>query len=484
MKYDSGMTHFKNDIIAAIKRLLTGDEEITKKFRAEDDSPTPLREYLKERYGKSRQGYSGDGVRYDCASIGLSIKFDTILNNPGDKELTLSWSQVAKFIRDNWDEIFDKAKPRTRALETLVKTFDESEITCPNWIKGQTLKYLELVNGVHFECKKYTAEFCELKVITKFLASRCHCPENCPYCKDEQKSDFPCDNCSHDVQGCCDYPDTADDYCVQGDKQVPVHSSADNSLAKFDYSALDAGTAKGLRDCEDFIRRKTSGYFTELGQKFKEAQTLLASHSAGTFEKWYTSVGFKRQTVYNLIDRYEFLSSPTIGGREEIFEALPLTLSYEISKPDAPAELVDKVLDGDIESNAEYQKLKAELEKANKKAEFWSNAQQNALKENQKLRGDRNKAMTKVTNLERKLKELENRPVDVAVQQDDKLLEEIERLKSENEQLKNSEPEPIDDGTKTFLMRITMDDLGRLAELTEKDPLLHSKVMHAQIIRL
>ena len=74
-------------------------------------------------------------------------------------------------------------------------------------------------------------------------------------------------------------------------------------------------------------------------------------------------MGFKRQTVYNLIQRFEFSSSPTIGGREEAFEALPLTLSYEISKPAAPAELVDKVLDGDITSNAEYRRLKAELER-------------------------------------------------------------------------------------------------------------------------
>lgn len=412
MKYDSSMTQFHKDILAAIKHMLKDDAMIKKKFKAEDASPTPLREYLKEQYGKLYQGYYSGSIRCECRPTGIVLEFDTILNNLGDKELTLSWSQVAKFIRDNWDVIFE-----TR-------------------------------------------------------------------CKDEHESDFPCDNCAHDVQGCCNYPDTADDYCAQGDKQVPVNSSADNSPVKFDYSELDTDTAKGLRDCENFIRRKTSGYFTELGQKFKEAQTLLANHSAGTFEKWYTSVGFKRQTVYNLIERYEFLSSPTVGGREEIFEALPLTLSYEISKPDAPAELVDKVLDGDIESSAEYRKLKAELEEANKKAEFFSNARQDVLKENQQLRDDRNNAMTKVTNLERRLKELEKRPVDVAVQQDDKLLEEIERLKSENEQLKNSEPELIDDGTKTFLMRITMADFERLAKLTEKDVLLHDKIIHAQIIRL
>lgn len=474
MKYDSGMTHFHNDILAAIKHMLRDDKEVTKKFKAEDGSPAPLREYLKKQYGKLYQGYYSGSIRCECRPTGIALEFDTILNNPGDKELTLTWSQVAKFIRDNWDEIFSKSKPKTCALQTLVKTFDESEITCPNWIKGQTLKYLELVNGAHFECKKTSVEFCELKTITRFLATHCNCPENCPYC------------------GRQDIVETHTEPEALPEKVIPDEV---NSPTKFDYSELDADTAKGLRNCEEFIRRKTSGYFTELGQKFKEAQTLLANHSAGTFEKWYTSVGFKRQTVYNLIDRYDFLSSPTVGGREEIFEALPLTLSYELSKPDAPAELVDRVLDGDITSNAEYQRMKAELDEAVKRAELAELHEKNAHEGFKSVEEASHKNFVKyqeehkkVRQLEDKIykfeKEAENRPVDAAVQQDDKLLKEIERLKSENEQLKNSEPEPIDDGTKTFLMRITMDDFGRLAELTEKDVLLHDKIIHSQIIRL
>lgn len=32
---------------------------------------------------------------------------------------------------------------------------------------------------------------------------------------------LPCDNCGYDVIGCCDYPDTPEDYCVLGDKWKP-----------------------------------------------------------------------------------------------------------------------------------------------------------------------------------------------------------------------------------------------------------------------
>lgn len=37
------------------------------------------------------------------------------------------------------------------------------------------------------------------------------------------KSDLPCDNCIYDVFcGCCDYPGDSNDYCILGDKQIPI----------------------------------------------------------------------------------------------------------------------------------------------------------------------------------------------------------------------------------------------------------------------
>ena len=32
---------------------------------------------------------------------------------------------------------------------------------------------------------------------------------------------FPCDTCGLDIRGCCNYPDTSEDYCVLGDKWTP-----------------------------------------------------------------------------------------------------------------------------------------------------------------------------------------------------------------------------------------------------------------------
>lgn len=575
MKYDSSMTQFHKNILAVLQYMLKDNSAIAEKFSPEDGSPAPLRDYLKLNYGKPCSSHIGNGMRYSCSfSKGLELTFDTILNNPSDKNLTLSWSQVTKFIRDNWDEVFKKDKPKSRPLETLVRAFDETKMTCPNWIKGKTLTYLEAVNGIHFECKAFSAEFCKLDDITKFFVQHCNGPENCSYCDkvssekqpsyiDKLREKYPKINetddwvwgvycpsnlfsgknipdtlnalCDRNKNGCkecwnsrCEadvtfdnteldafekeyfeyYPeeDTAEADTVpeaseekseaDGSHENQVVVNTESTLQElFDYSELDGDTAKNLRECERIIRQETAGYFTLLGAKFKEAQSLLADHASGTFEKWYTAMGFKRQTVYNLIQRYDFFGSPTIGGREDTFEALPLTLSYEVSKPDAPSELVEKVLDGDITTNAEYLKLKAELErtreecrqldansaakdkeyereleKANKRAE---NAERDNRKSTAKLAAE----ATKANELERRIKELESRPAEVAAQDNSELMEELEELREENERLKN-------DNVKSFIIRLTLDEFDKLINKVDGDPCLENIIKQAKLLKL
>ena len=38
---------------------------------------------------------------------------------------------------------------------------------------------------------------------------------------DGEKSDFPCDTCKHDVQGCCDYDEPLGRHCVNGNAYEP-----------------------------------------------------------------------------------------------------------------------------------------------------------------------------------------------------------------------------------------------------------------------
>lgn len=682
MKYDSGMTSFNKDIIAVLRYMLKDDKEITEKFSPEDGSPAPLREYLKQKYGKINASHIGDGMRYSCnVTKGIELVFDTILNNPGDKNLTLSWSQTAKFIRDNWDEVFKKSESASPQTETVLPkvgdyveedmlgdllSFDELtemigqlvvndySTESKNWYKvvridkihtndvdgsrsvavidgpkkndigwigeyafnalgthtlggkavlrahrmwrlkqepaknqpspqlsyieklreeypkvNETDKWFDTVycpyelfdgDGVNAPdddkcdysvndeaCQKCWRDTCPPNIFfaenkdfeeeyfenypedeadeqtdRENVSNEKNAPESKPTYKDIFLEHYPnfdvsrfdefaeslCVACCFDDDGAeCPYGafsgeckkhwedkclfewrggiecnlETINEFLIEqpseneiaestAETAVAVQDESTEVQAAFDYSELDGDTAKNLRECETVIRQETAGYFTLLGAKFKEAQDLLANHANGTFEKWYTAMGFKRQTVYNLIQRYDFLGSPTIGGREDTFEALPLTLSYEVSKPDAPAELVEKVLDGDITTNAEYIALKKQLEKANEQISILHSTIE-------KKDGEIDGARGCIETLEKEIDELESRPVDVAVQQDTELLEELEELREENARLK-------DDSVKSMVIRLTLDEYDKLLEKLGGDPCLGHIIKHAKIIKL
>ncbi len=60
------------------------------------------------------------------------------------------------------------------------------------------------------------------------------------------------------------------------------------TVEPFDYSLVSADEAEKLRECEQVIKESAVKYATVLGEKFKEAQVLLASknHNVGIFEQW------------------------------------------------------------------------------------------------------------------------------------------------------------------------------------------------------
>ena len=139
---------------------------------------------------------------------------------------------------------------------------------------------------------------------------------------------------------------------------------------KFNYGELDANTADFLRKKESNMREIVGKAYTELGKELYEAQQKLAKQGSkyeGVFEKWYTSIGFKRQKVYDLINRYNLLRNLEEVSEIELIEDLPVSLTYEIAKPSAestPAKAAAKqaVLDGDITTRKEYLDLIKKLE--------------------------------------------------------------------------------------------------------------------------
>lgn len=144
-----------------------------------------------------------------------------------------------------------------------------------------------------------------------------------------------------------------------------VKQDTPTDTTAFDYSAVDDDTAQYLRKATARIANS----YADIGAVLAEAQERLAHNNNGVFEKWYTSIGMKRDTVYNFIRihnfRNEMLNSSEFRRNQlDIFDNLPKTLQADISTPSAPAEAVSAVLSGDITTHKDYIAMKKQLEEA------------------------------------------------------------------------------------------------------------------------
>lgn len=136
----------------------------------------------------------------------------------------------------------------------------------------------------------------------------------------------------------------------------------------FDYSLLDVATSDFLYEKENILIGIQSRYSREVGKVFFEAQQKLSNKGNGTFEKWYSSIGFKKQNVNNYINIYKNVQSLDEPSAE-IFDSLPKSLQNEMSKPSSNQELNQKVFDGDITTHKQYKELEKQLKEKDKQIE-------------------------------------------------------------------------------------------------------------------
>ena len=124
------------------------------------------------------------------------------------------------------------------------------------------------------------------------------------------------------------------------------------------YPFIPLATPEGAELCRlhTLILDTTKTYFTEIGMYFKKAQSLYAKNKTGRFEAFIESTGYKRDTVYRLISRYDLIVANCDDSKA--IEELPLSLSYEIAKPNTDPELKEKVISGEIKSLKELEEWK------------------------------------------------------------------------------------------------------------------------------
>jgi hypothetical protein len=121
---------------------------------------------------------------------------------------------------------------------------------------------------------------------------------------------------------------------------------------------IDNETEQFLKEQTFKLHAVNNKMNTELGKIFKETQDLLAKNRYGCFRAWFEELGFKKDSVYRYIGRYNLIVALGDSKKVEIVEALPIKLAYEISKEDCSIELRDKVLNGEIKTLQEFMEAK------------------------------------------------------------------------------------------------------------------------------
>lgn len=217
-----------------------------------------------------------------------------------------------------------------------------------------------------------------------------------------------------------------------------------DALTAFDYDILDDDIASRLHGITERIVSARQSYIVEMAKLVSEAHGLLCDTVVpqwdnGTFTKkedafcaWCTSVGVSRSSAYRLLDVSKLLNASTEDELSNLQQA-PATLLYAASRKDAPAELVDAVKSGDITTNAEYQQLKKALEDAQTQREAaeqeilkWQEMAENQVKVKTDTFKELNVALDDLDAAKSKIKELESRPIEIAVQPADPA--EVEKL--------------------------------------------------------
>lgn len=179
----------------------------------------------------------------------------------------------------------------------------------------------------------------------------------------------------------------------------PLTMIPDEIRPAFDYSGLDAQTVDDLHFAEKEYqhgKKLAERGLVHMGNAIAAAHDALCgvvqqldnskhgNRGDDSFRAWCCSIGITKSTAYNLL-QVSALMDGSSPRQRAILEALPPTLLYAVAKPSAPAELVEKVKNGEVSTNKEYQDLLAQIKAEKERADA-------AEAERDKLLGAQNRA--------------------------------------------------------------------------------------------
>ena len=211
----------------------------------------------------------------------------------------------------------------------------------------------------------------------------------------------------------------------------PLTFIPENKTPEFDYSGLDKQTVEDLHFAEDEYRH---------GKKLAErglvhmGNAIAAAHDAlcgvvqqldnskhgnrgdDSFRAWCCSIGITKSSAYNLL-QVSALMEGSSPRQKAVLESLPPTLLYAVAKPSAPEELVEKVKNGEVSSNKEYQEALKQLKEKDAQLKLSNKRIDELQAHSAKLTCDYNDEFVKRRQAESKLDETRTRLKSACIQE-------------------------------------------------------------------
>ena len=296
---------------------------------------------------------------------------------------------------------------------------------------------------------------------------------------------------------------------VSGD-EISAPAQTETAVV-FEYSELDTDTAEQLGKISENVLNIKKKYIFDMAEQVKKAHDLLANCKNGLFGAWCMSIGISRDTGNNLVNIAETFGNISAEEQKNLSQLKP-SLLYESARPSAPVELVEAVKNGDITTHKEYIELKKELERTKETAKNQSLTIDDLLKQQSELVKQNSGMNLELSNANKKIEELESRPIEVAVDVDElnrrvekvsielqnqtarqiaaereDFARKLNSMEDENDELRaeleKAKAAKTNDNVKTVLMRMTLDELAELAEVVP-DGKFKTIIKKAQVLRV
>lgn len=197
----------------------------------------------------------------------------------------------------------------------------------------------------------------------------------------------------------------------------------------FDYSGLDAQTvadlhlaerefAAGKRLAEMGLRRMAEGVaiaHEALCGELSQVGTTQKHGNRGedTFKSWCESIGVSRSAAYRMLNVVELFDKST-PRQQKVLDALAPSVLYEASRPSAEPQAVEALKKGEITTLKQFKEMEAQLKEAQERAERAEREAQEAKEKAHRL--ETRPVMSELYDANQRIKELENRPIEVATQ--------------------------------------------------------------------